>query len=369
MSLRPKPEIENVEPGTHGGIDYAELASLGIDPKTVLDFSVCINPFMPPPGIDKAFKDMAIDQYPDSESTEFRQRLSEKLEISVENIIAGNGTTELIRIAVLTYFKREDPVLILEPTYGDYEVACNIVGARLIKQYAAASDNFTPNIEETINLIKQHRPRGVFICNPNNPTGRYLSRKDIEAILDTLMDGLLILDEAYLNFVEDKWSSIYLSARDNIVILRSLTKDFALAGIRIAYAIANREIISSMRRVCPPWNVNIIAQKIGAMVLDNEDYLEQTRKQIEEAKKYLMDSLSQRGYPVMPSDANFFLVQAGDAGKLRSALLTHGILVRDCTSFGLPEYIRLAPRTIPECQRLINAIDAILKSGDAMENM
>ena len=362
MSLRPKPEIEKLNIGIHGGINYAELTSLGIDPEKVLDFSVCTNPFMPPPGIAKTFKGINIERYPDSETTEFRQRLSDKLGISPDNILAGNGTTELIRIVALTYFERDDPILILEPTYGDYEVACNIAGAKIIKQRARAEDGFVPNIKETIDLIKQHHPRGVFVCNPNNPTGKYLSRQDIEMIQEAISDGLLILDEAYLNFVDSRWSSLELSSRDNVIVLRSLTKDYAIAGLRIGYAIASREIISDMRHVCPPWNVNVIAQKIGAVVLENEDYLQDTKRRIREAKQFLVDSLTRRGFPPLSSDTNYFLVKTGDAGKLRNELLRHGILVRDCTSFGLPEYIRVAPRSMAECRQFINTLDNVLKT-------
>ncbi len=361
MSLRPKPEIENLNTGTHGGIDYAELASLGINPEKVLDFSVCTNPFMQLPTIASILKSIDIGRYPDSATTELRQRLSAKLGISPDNILAGNGSTELIRIAAQTYFEREDPVLILEPTYGDYEVACSIVGAKPVKQRARAEDGFIPDIAETVHLIKQHHPRGVFICNPNNPTGKYLPRRDIETIQEAIPDGLLILDEAYVNFVEKSWSSLELSSRGNVIVLRSLTKDYALAGLRIGYAIASRDIISSMRRVCPPWHVNIIAQKAGTAALENEACLQDAKRKLKEAKQFLVDSFSQRGFPVLPSDTHYFLVKAGAAGKLRSVLLRHGILVRDCASFGLPEYVRISPRSMDECRQFVNILDSVLK--------
>jgi len=356
LSLRPKPEIEKLKICPHGGKNYTELKEIGLTPEAVIDFSVCTNPFMPPPGVKEILATIAIEQYPDSEATELRQCLAERLEVSTNNIIVGSGTTELIRLIALAYFRPGDCVLILEPTFGEYEVAVRIMGAEPLKQWTGIEDDFTLHMVETVGIIREHCPRGIFICNPNNPTGKYLSRQEIEMILAAIGDGLLIIDEAYVAFVEQNWSATDLAAQGNVVILRSMTKDYGLAGLRLGYAVASQEIIDNLRRVCPPWNVNIIAQKTGVAALEATDYLNQSKKKIREAKQFLVDGLSQLGFPVLPSDTHYFLVRVGDAPVFRTALLRHGILVRDCTSFGLPEYIRIAPRTMPECQKLITAI-------------
>ena len=364
MSLQPRPEIEKLKVCPHGGINHAELRAMGIAPESVLDFSVCTNPFMPPPGVREIIYTAPIEQYPDSEATEFRQRLSEKLGISTDNILAGSGTTELIRLIALAYFRPEDRVLILEPTYGEYEVACQIAGAESVKQRGRAEDNFAPRLGETVNLIGQHRPRAVFICNPNNPTGKYLAKQEVEMVLAGNRNSLFILDEAYISFVDNSWSAIELISRGNVIILRSMTKNYALTGLRLGYAVANQGIINNLRQVCPPWNVNVIAQKAGVIALDDMDYLERSKKKIKEAKQFLVDELCQLGFQPLPSDTNFFLVEVGNAKGFRSALLKYGILVRDCASFGLPEYIRLAPRTMPECQKLIAAIRTLKRKGE-----
>ena len=366
MSIRPKPEVENLKVCCHGGPDWAELRSLGLDSEEVLDFSVCSNPFPPSPGVRKVLSSSAINHYPDSEATELRQCLSEKLGVAVDNILAGSGITELIRLIALTYFSRGDSVLILEPTYGDYEVACQIVGAEVFKQRGRAEENFKLNIDETVDHVRQRCPRGVFICQPNNPTGQYFSRQEVEAVLDAGVNSLLILDEAYIAFVDESWSAIDLLCRDNIVIVRSMTKDYALAGLRLGYAVAHREIIDRLRRVRPPWNVSVLAQQAGVVALKDADYLERSKPKIEQAKQFLVGELCRLGFTVIPSKTNFFLVRVGDGKTFRSALLKHGILVRDCASFGLPEYIRIAPRTMPECRKLIATIQA-LKCGGGLD--
>lgn len=356
MSLQPRPEIKKLKISIHGGINYAELKAAGFAPEDIHDFSVCTNPFMPPPGLKRALRTIAIDRYPDSESIELRQRLSAELQIAPDNIMVGSGTTELIRLVALAYFTRGDKVLLLEPTFGDYEISCQIVGAELIKQLLKAADNFTPDLKETANLIQQHHPKGVFICNPNNPTGKYLSRQEIELVLNTCEDTLLILDEAYLAFTSNTWSAINLISQGNVIVLRSMTKDYALAGLRLGYAVASQEIISNLRRVCPPWNVNAAAQKAGIVALNETVHLKSSQIKIEKAKQFLIGELGKLGFQPLPSDTNFFLMKVGNASGFRADLLKHGILVRDCTSFGLPEYVRIAPRPMPACRKLISVL-------------
>ena len=170
-------------------------------------------------------------------------------------------------------------------------------------------------------------------------------------------------DEVVTAVVDGSWSSIGLVSRGNVVIVRSMTKDYALAGLRLGYAVAHEEIINALRRVCPPWNVNVVAQKAGVVALEDADYLEQCQLETTKAKRFLMGELDRIGFTLVPSSANYFLVKVTNAQDFRSALLRHGILVRDCTSFGLPQYIRIAARTMPECQRLITTIEAMKDKG------
>ncbi|MFH1926062.1 MAG: histidinol-phosphate transaminase [Chloroflexota bacterium] len=367
MSLRPRDEVENIIKCPHGGMNYAELKAAGISPEALLDFSVCTNPFMPPEEIKEMhLGDFAIDRYPDSEATELRQRLAEKLGISPDNIIAGSGTTELIRLIALAYFNKGDEILLLEPTYGEYEVTSQLAGAIVVKHRSRAEDNFAPRIDEIVNLIDQHHPKALFICNPNNPTGRYLFQPEIEKILTAIGDGLLVLDEAYLSFVERPWSSIELISRGNVILLRSMTKDYALTGLRLGYAIAGKEIINTLRLVCPPWNVNIVAQQVGFRILEHEEALDESKQKIREAKQVFLKGLSQLGLLPVSSDTHYFLVRAGNARVFRARLLKHGIQVRDCTSFGLPEFVRISTRTLPECQKLLTVIKELKDKGELM---
>lgn len=360
--LPPKPNIDKLIPHPHGGINYREIYNLCLSPENILDFSTNCNPCGPPPGIKEAIASASIDGYPDSEATELKQALATKLSVSPDHLLVGSGSTELIRLIALAYFGSEDPVIIPKPTYGEYEIACHLVGARVVHQSALSQSNFQLNVKDTVDLIHQHQPRGIFLCNPNNPTGQYLSQPEVEQVLSTAPKSLVILDEAYVAFTDHIWSSLDLLQRyDNLVILRSMTKDYALAGLRLGYAIAREPIISVLKRVRPPWNVNAIAQKAGIIAVNADAYIEECHHKIQEAKSFLTKELTALGLEVVPSQTNFFLMKVSNfAFEFRHALLHLGILVRDCTSFGLPNHIRIAPRTLPECQKLIEAIKEFL---------
>ncbi len=354
--MRPKPNIEKLAPGIHGGLDYDELGKLGMAPGSVLDFSVSTNPFGPPPGLEEALCNVPVRDYPDSEASELRQALARKLGIVPDNLLVGSGSTELIRLIALAYFGDGDKVITFQPTYGEYEVACNLAGAQVLKHYLSEGNNFQLDIREFTDLIRKLQPKGIFLCNPNNPTGQYLSRDEVKEILAVAGDTLVVLDEAYIAFTENAWSSLDWLGSGNLAVVRSMTKDYSLAGLRLGYAGASQQVISVLRRVKPPWNVSSPAQKAGVIALEADDYLQECGTNLRESKEYLIKGLKDLGLTPLPSRTNFFLVEVGEAAKFRQTLLKEGILVRDCTSFGLPGYIRLAPRTLPECQRLLAAI-------------
>lgn len=355
--LRPNPNIARLMPAIHGGINYAEIRKAGVSPENVLDFSVSTNPFGAPPGIKEAVCQVPIDRYPDSESTELTQTLARKLNIPPDNLIIGSGSTELIRLAVTTYLEAGDVVIVPPHTYGDYEIACQLVDANVKQPLVSAESGFRLNVAAIAELIRKQLPRVLFLCNPNNPTGQYLSRAEIKEILSVAEDRLVILDEAYIAFTENTWSSLDLIREGNLIILRSMTKDYALAGLRLGYAVAAEAVITVLKRVRPPWNVSSVAQAAGIAALNAEGYVEACAVKLRESKEFLVQELQRIGCSPLPSAANFFVVKVKNASGLRQTLLQKGILVRDCSSFGLPNYIRLAPRTMTECETLIAAIN------------
>jgi histidinol-phosphate aminotransferase len=359
----PRAEIKGLSQSVHGGPDHAELKALGFSPQQVMDFSVCCNPYPPPSAVRRAMSSLDICRYPDTSSARLRQKLADMLGIPEDRILAGSGTTELIRLIALAYISPGDEVLILAPTYAEYELTCRISGAGINRSTDAPANDIYP-AGSVLTALRHRSFKALFLCNPNNPTGSYFSRLEIESILDQAGDSLLVLDEAYTSFVAGAWSALDLLDRGNVILLRSMTKDYGLAGLRLGYALASDEIMRNLTLVCPPWNVNIAAQQAGLAVLDSGDYLERSLARISRAKNYLVSELEKIGLKPQPSRANFFLIETGSGQHWRKVLLKHGILVRDCASFGLPGYVRIAPRTMAECRRFIKTIRQLRQEGE-----
>jgi histidinol-phosphate aminotransferase len=203
------------------------------------------------------------------------------------------------------------------------------------------------------------------MCQPNNPTGVYGPQEAIAWLLDALPDTLVVLDEAYIAFVADAWRAEALLDRPNLLVVRSLTKDHALAGLRVGYALGAPAILAPLRVVQPAWSVSAPAQAAALAALDHAEHVAAGRALALAERDFLQRELRALGLGVWPSAAHFFLVEVGDAARLRAALLGHGVQVRDCASFGLPACVRIAPRTRPENERLLAALRAVLREGDA----
>ena len=202
-------------------------------------------------------------------------------------------------------------------------------------------------------------PRVAFICNPNNPTSRYIDVGQLVSLADGFEDTLFVIDEAYISFVGGGESCIGRGIRDNLLVLHSMTKDYALSGLRLGYAVGSENVIESLRVVAPPWSVNSMAQAAGIAALEDTEYLARSVKGVVESKEYLCSSLLGAGFKVYPSAANFILIEVGDASKMGAKLMSKGMCVRDCSSFGLPQFIRIGVRTLPECQRLVAAMKEV----------
>jgi histidinol-phosphate aminotransferase len=246
-------------------------------------------------------------------------------------------------LLALAALQAGDRVAIVGPTFGEYARAVRVVGATPIEVgHPSAASGL----------------RALFVCNPNNPTGQYRGIDEIERLLEQQPEQLLVLDEAYAPFVEKRWRSEALLERGNLVILRSMTKDHALPGLRLGYLLASPAVASAVERVRPPWSVNAGALRAGlaAMTPEAEDHVRRAQSLVTASRRLLTDGLRQLGFKVEPSLANFVLVHVGDGARFRRALLPHGLVVRDCASFGLPACVRIACRLPEDCQRLVDTV-------------
>ncbi|MFM8659049.1 MAG: threonine-phosphate decarboxylase CobD [Candidatus Nitrosotenuis sp.] len=324
----------------------------------ILDFSSNVNP-LGYPGIVKLDLDK-IPIYPDHDSTKLKQALSKYLKIPKHNITVGNGATELI----YDFCRAVTPnkVLIVSPTFGEYESASRLCGAKI--------DFFsTLNLESNLEKFMQKIPRNgiVFVCNPNNPTGELLSKKSIISIIKAAKSksSLVFVDECFIELTQTPDQSVLdlVSKFENLFVLRSLTKSFGLAGLRLGYGIGSKNLVSILDKIRVPWSVNGLAHQAGILALSDKKFLTKTQKLIKAELRFLIDSLSKLGLEYSETKTNFILIKTKQPSKvLQKKLLQKNILVRDCSNFrGLDKYhIRIAVRTRKENKKLVSAFEAIL---------
>lgn len=364
MPIEPRKELAAVQHVTHGSVGTDELAVHGLPLDRVLDFSVNTNPLGPPPSVTAALATTDPARYPDPTALPLRHALAGRLGIDPAQLVVGNGSSELIWLLALAYARPAPAgVLVVGPTFGEYERACRLVGAAVAHEVARQETDFQPPIASLATRILDERPRLVWLCNPNNPTGCYLGRREIEPVLQACVAGgaLLVVDEAYLSFVRKADSLLDLVPSGHLFLLRSLTKDYALAGLRLGYGIGTRAMADALRAAQPPWSINSAAQACGAAALADTAHLERAQAEVWAARAELVAALEQLGLRIVPPAANFVLVRVGDAPAFRSRLLTRGYVVRDCSSFGLPGHVRIAVRTRAGCARLVMAIQEVMQ--------
>lgn len=345
---------EDIEEAFHGAIDPGEMRRRGIEPARVIDFSTNVNPFGPSPRVRKAVSSAVLDRYPDRQCLRLRETISEQEGIGIEQIVVGNGSSELLQLLAQTFLRHDDEVLIVGPTYSEYARASRLAGARVNESLATADFQFAVPIE-AIEVALQRQPAIVYLCNPNNPTGQIVERESILGWAASYRSTQFVVDESYIEFTESVASVTNLDV-PNLIVLRSLTKSHALAGLRLGYAIADRDVIRQLCQRRIPWSVSAPAQAAGIAAIEDRDYLRTSLARLREAKCELVEQLVARGFRPVQSAANFFLLPVSDAAAVREHLLSHHVLVRDCRSFGISNHIRIGTRTGAENARLITAL-------------
>lgn len=353
--ISPRPEILTVPLAAHGGLRMAAAEEVGTGVGQVIDFSVNINPFGPSPAAVAALASADIAAYPDPDALALRRVLSAVLQRPLPQIVVGNGSAELLWLIALAFVRSGDSVLVLGPTFGEYARAAALMGARVHTWHARPEEDFALHPAEIARLLSQIVPRLLFLCHPNNPTGTLFPLPLLKQWAAAHPATLIVVDEAYLPFAPAAESALTLTA-DNILVVRSLTKDYALAGLRLGYAVGPEALVAALRRVQPPWSVNTLAQAAGIAALQDTAHLARSLTALAAARHDFLTALRAQGWRPHPTATHYFLLPVGAATAFYRALLTHGLMVRDATSFGLPGHVRIATRRPAENTLLLRAL-------------
>ena len=363
----------------HGGIKLAELRELGLRPEDCLDFSASVSPLGPPDGVAEAIAAVDLAAYPDPHSLALTEAIAHHHSrdgVALGNVIVGNGSTEIIHLLARAYIGSPTggtygSALLFTPTYSEYAGAVGIAGGAVSALEATRNgDGFAWDVGVAAERIAAEHPALVFVCNPNNPTGALMSPQEL-ALLGEAAAGVgsvLVVDEAYINLSE-RWADadvIGLASRgESVVVLRSMTKDYALTALRLGYAVAGEPVITRLSALQPDWSVNGLAQAAGVVALADDGYLERARAAVQASRECIEERFGAMGIRCYPTSANYVLAQVGDAAALRDALVRRGMFVRDCASFGLPDCVRIGLRPVADCQRLAGALAEVREdTGD-----
>src|SRR5476649_1056033 len=300
--------------------------------------------------------DEAYNRYPDPLQYNVKKRLSEIKGVPIPNIFLGNGSDEAIDILFRSFCNPDvDNVILVPPTYGMYQVSANIndVEARKVP----LTEEFQLNLEGIAEAIDEHT-KLIFICSPNNPTGNSINREDVETLLANF-NGLVVVDEAYINFSRQKTFIQELTEYANLVVLQTLSKAWGLAGLRLGMAFASEEIVEVMNKVKPPYNINEATQQLALQALQNVDQVNAWIKETLVQRDKLVLELKNFDFvlDIYPSDANFILVKTTDPKFIYSYLVEKGIIVRDRSKIDLCEgCLRITVGTPNENKILIGTL-------------
>lgn len=350
----------------HGGQSFEFARQQGCRIDEVTDFSASINPLgMSPMAIQAVQETLpSLVHYPDRGCSPLREVLARRHALSIDQILVGNGSTELIHL--LPKVLNLERVLIPVPSFSEYEAAATLAGCEIRFLRLRDEDRFMIQPADLIKAIQQSAD-AVFLCNPNNPTGQLLHQDELLPVVRVASErGVrMIVDEAFIDYAEHASLIRETERYPNLIVLRSFTKFYGMPGLRVGYLVADGEIVASLEKRKPPWSVNHLAQVAAQASLMDETYVEKSRKVIQEERGYLVEALSViGGITVFHSDASYLLLKLSEDSfqmkVVQNILAREKVLVRNCGSFrGLSRnYIRIAVRSRAENERLVRLLQS-----------
>lgn len=366
-AVRLNPFLKNL-PTYQPGRPIEEVArELNLPAASIIKVASNENPFGPSPlalaALQKALP--GVHLYPDGNAFYLKHALAAHLGVETAHLILGNGSNEIIEFAAHALLQGGDAsdVVVSQYCFAIYPIVAKMFGANVITVPATQYGHDLPQMLRAITP----RTRIIFVANPNNPTGTLAPREEVIRFVNEVPDDvLLVMDEAYIEFLEDPVdlvSLVRLGARKNLLLMRTFSKIYGLAGLRVGYGIGNPEFISALEKVRQPFNVSSLAQIAALAALDDREHVLKTRANNFAGLDFFEYALRELGLEFIPSFANFILARVGDGAKVFEAMQRQGVIVRPMGGYQLPEWIRISIGTPAENQRCLGVLKGALASG------
>jgi histidinol-phosphate aminotransferase len=362
IASRVQPHIRSLEPYQPGKPIEELERELGIEGSVKLASNE--NPLGPSPRAVAALHAAVenVHRYPDGHGSILRKKLSERLAVPGDALVLGNGSSELIELLAKTLLGHGDEVVYAWPSFAMYPIVVQGMGATSVT--VPLDEGYVHDLDGMAAAVNE-RTKIVIVCNPNNPTGTTVGAEAFDRFAASLAeDVVLAVDEAYVDYVtrDDFPDALaWVKRRPATIVLRTLSKIYGLAGLRVGYGVTDPELAGFLERARHPFNVNAMAQAAAVAALDDEEHVERSREINVRGIEYLTEALAALGIEVTPSDANYVLARTGPG--VYEPLLREGVIVRPMAGFGLPEHVRVTVGLPEENERLVKALRRLGEGG------
>jgi len=332
---------------------------LGLDPATIVKLASNENPLGPAPMAQEAMR-KEMDQvhiYPDGGGYKLRSALAEKHGLGLENVVLGNGSNEIIELLCHCFLNPKAELIAAEHAFVVYKLMATLFGAKYVE---IADPGFIHDVDGMADAITADT-RLVFIANPNNPTGTLVGQEALDRFMDRLPEHVVaVFDEAYYEFLDDAPDTLkYVKEGRNVCVLRTFSKAYGLAGLRIGYGLASPQVASILQKARQPFNANSMAQAAALAAMNDNQHVQQTLATNNTGLAFYEKAFAERGLEYVPSVANFILVKVGDGDDLFQKMLQKGVIIRAMSGYKLPEWVRISIGTQAENERCIEVFDEV----------
>lgn len=333
---------------------------LGLDPESIVKVASNENPLGPAPMALEAIRSAAEDMhiYPDGGGYKLRTALADKYDLGLENVVLGNGSNEIIELLCHCFLNPDAELIAAEHAFVVYKLMATLFGAGYVE---VPDPNFVHDLDAMADAITE-KTRLVFIANPNNPTGTIVGEEAIERFMARVPEHVVVVfDEAYFEFLTDAPDTLkYVREGRNVVVLRTFSKAYGLAGLRIGYGLAAPQVAAILQKARQPFNTNEVAQRAALASLADTAHVQNTVSNNTEGLAFYEAAFQERGMNYVPSVANFILVEVGNGDKVFDAMLKQGVIVRAMRGYKLPGWVRISVGTTAENTRCLAVLDQVL---------
>lgn len=360
-NIKARKTLDKIQPYTPGKPIWEVQRELGLD--RVIKLASNENPLGPSPKAVAAIQNglTELNRYPDADASALKEAIATKFQVTPKQVITTNGADELITLISEAFLEVGDEVIVPSPSFSEYDFGAHIMGATVVP--VAFKEGFEYDVNALISAVTE-KTKIIYICTPNNPTGTYMPKADLDKLVEAIGDVLVVIDAAYDHFADaaDYTNGVqYIQAGYPVITLETFSKIYGIAGVRVGFGIAPESIIQSILKVKEPFNVNTLAQIAATAAIEDAEHVKTSQQTNKAGRQQLYKAFDELGLTYIQSMANFVLVQIGEDGEnLYKQLMAKGVIVRYGKIWGLPEYVRVSVGTEEENQFFINVLTELV---------